>query len=107
MNAQDPTAEIFDVFLCHNSEDKPALGQQIESIKSAAVFVGDSGMGPWQDEEIPAFLSQFVKRKCPVIPTMLTSAKSMPEWPWTLEDRNWVDRSAAGFRFGHIRGADG
>jgi hypothetical protein len=102
VNAQDSKAEIFDVFLCHNSEDKPAvreiaqklaekhikpwldeeqirpgtswqtaLGQQIKSTKSAAVFVGKSGVGPWQDEEIQALLSQFVKRKCPVIPTVL------------------------------------
>jgi len=25
-----------------------ALGQQMESIKSAAVFVGESGLGPWR-----------------------------------------------------------
>jgi len=25
VNAQDSNAEIFDVFLCHNSEDKPAV----------------------------------------------------------------------------------
>ena len=86
MNAQDSRAEIFDVFLCHNSEDKPAvrkiaeklskknikpwldeadirtggfwhtaIGQQIETAKAAAVFVGESGVGPWQYREIIAF----------------------------------------------------
>jgi hypothetical protein len=86
VNGQDSKAEVFDVFLCHNSEDKPAvreiarklvgegikpwldveqippgsswqteLGEQIKSIKSAAVFVGNSGIGPWQNEEIQAF----------------------------------------------------
>jgi hypothetical protein len=25
VNGQDSQAEIFDVFLCHNSEDKPAV----------------------------------------------------------------------------------
>jgi hypothetical protein len=76
VNAKDSKAEIFDVFLCHNSEDKPAireiwqklvkegikpwldemeirpgtswqtaLEQQIENIKSAAVFVGERGVG--------------------------------------------------------------
>ena len=70
----------YDVFLCHNSEDKPevkqialrlrrrsilpwldewalrpglpwqqVLEEQIVSIKSAAIFVGNSGMGPWQN----------------------------------------------------------
>jgi hypothetical protein len=122
VNGQESTAEIFDVFLCHNSEDKPAvreiaqklaeksirpwldeeeirpgtswqtaLGQQIESIKSAAVFVGKSGLGPWQDQEIQALLNQFVKRKCPVIPVVLPSAKTTPDLPWTLGNLHWVD----------------
>jgi eukaryotic-like serine/threonine-protein kinase len=122
VNGQDSRAEIFDVFLCHNSEDKPAvrgiaeklknegikpwldvdeirpgtswqtaLGQQIGSIRSAAVFVGESGLGPWQDQEIQALLSQFVKRQCPVIPAVLPSAKETPELPWTLANLHWVD----------------
>ena len=122
MSTPDSIAKIFDVFLCHNSEDKPAireisrqllgkeirpwldeaeirpgtpwqtaLGQQIESIKSAAVFVGESGIGPWQNHEIQALLSQFVKRECPVIPVVLPAAKSTPKLPWTLENLHWVD----------------
>jgi hypothetical protein len=55
---------------------KRAHGQQIEIIKSAAVFVGESGLGPWQNHEIPALLSQFVKREFPVIPVILPSAKT-------------------------------
>ena len=122
MNAEDSKAETFDVFLCHNSEDKPAvqqiaqklvkegikpwldeeqirpgttwqtaLGEQIKNIKSAAVFVGDSGIGPWQSEEIQAFLGEFMDRKCPVIPTILASATTTPELPWTLKNRHRVD----------------
>ena len=83
----------FDVFLCHNSEDKPAiekigeqlrkegvrpwldvwelrpglpwqklLEEQIEHISSAAVFVGSSGIGPWQQRELDAYLREFVER---------------------------------------------
>jgi hypothetical protein len=122
VNGSNSKAEIFDVFLCHNSADKPAvreiaqklvkegikpwldieqippgaswqteLGEQINSIKSAAVFVGNRGIGPWQNEEIQAFLSQFMERKCPVIPTILGSADTMPELPWTLKNRHRVD----------------
>ncbi len=122
MNGQDSKAEIFDVFLCHNSEDKQAvreiaqrlvkagikpwldeeqirpgttwqkaLGDQIERIKSAGVFVGKNGIGPWQDEEIQAFLSEFMRRKCPVIPTVLAEATKTPELPWTLRNRHQVD----------------
>jgi hypothetical protein len=128
VNAQDSKAEIFDVFLCHNSEDKPAvrdiaqklaarnikpwldeeqirpgtswqtsLGQQIESIKSAAIFVGESGLGPWQNQEIQALLNQFVKRECLVIPVVLTSAKTTPDLPWTLANLHYVD-----FRVTHL-----
>jgi len=67
------------------------LGEQINSIKSAAVFVGNSGIGPWQNEEVQAFLSQFIERKCPVIPTILASANTMPELPWPLKNRHRVD----------------
>ena len=122
MSAQDSIPEVFDVFLCHNSEDKPAvreiakrlakqgikpwldeeqirpgtswqvaLGEQIESIKSAAVFVGESGIGPWQKEEIQGFLNEFIDRKCPVIPTILSSVSTIPKLPFTLKNRHRVD----------------
>jgi hypothetical protein len=112
----------YDVFLCHNSDDKPAvkeignrlkergllpwldewelrpglpwqraLEQQIKTIKAAAVFVGESGIGPWQDLELAAFLRQFVKREWPVIPVLLPGEKERPELPPFLEGMTWVD----------------
>jgi hypothetical protein len=65
-----------------------ALGQQIESIRSTAVFVGENGVGPWQNQEIQALLSQFVKRECPVIPVVLPSANTTPDLPWTPANLN-------------------
>jgi hypothetical protein len=122
VNEHDSRAEIFDVFLCHNSVDKPAvreialklskqgikpwmdvdqiqpgttwqtaLGQQIESINSAAVFVGDAGLGLWQNQESQAFLNQFVKRGCPVIPVVLPSAKTAPDLPWMFANLHCID----------------
>jgi DNA polymerase III delta prime subunit len=122
VNGQDSKAEIFDVFLCHNSKDKPAvreiaqmlvkkgikpwldedqirpgsswqtaLGQQIESIESAAVFVSDEGLGPWQDQEIQSFLNRFVSRRCAVVPVILPTAKETPELPWPFENLHRVD----------------
>ena len=35
---------------------KPFLEWQIGQIKSAAVFVGREGLGPWQSIEMEAFL---------------------------------------------------
>jgi len=112
----------FDVFLCHNSEDKAAvkrigellkergilpwldewelrpgvrwqraLEEEIKNVKSAAVFVGKSGLGPWQDVEQEAFVRQFVKRGCPVIPVILRRCGKEPELPLFLEAFMWVD----------------
>jgi TIR domain len=67
------------------------LGRQIESIKSAAFFVGVSGVGPWQNQEIQGFLNRFVKRECPVIPVILHSAQTKPDLPWLLENLHCVD----------------
>ena len=112
----------FDVFLCHNSQDKTevkAIGErlkeegllpwldewefrpglpwqktlenQIEQIKSAAVFIGSNGIGPWQDMEIDAFLRMFVKRQAPVIPIILNGCEDIPKLPLFLEGMMWVD----------------
>ncbi|NJL27112.1 MAG: TIR domain-containing protein [Thermoanaerobaculia bacterium] len=114
--------EAFDVFLCHNSADKPAVAEvaarlceadlepwldveqlrpgfpwqrqlelQIRSIRAAAVFVGPSGIGPWQEEELDGFLREFQKRGCPVIPVLLPGCPSPPELPVFLGARTWVD----------------
>ena len=112
----------FDVFLCHNSQDKPEvidiglklkeqglnpwldqwelqpglpwqreLEKQIQNIKSAAVFVGQSGIGPWQQMEIEAYLRRFVRQGCPVIPVLLPNAPNSPNLPPFLEGMTWVD----------------
>ncbi|MDJ0899852.1 MAG: toll/interleukin-1 receptor domain-containing protein [Xenococcus sp. MO_188.B8] len=112
----------FDVFLCHNTQDKPEvikiarqlkqrglkpwldiwelppgkswqalLEEQIEDVKSAAVFVGSSGLGPWQEHEMRAFLSEFNERGCPVIPVLLGDAAKKPELPIFLKSLGWVD----------------
>ena len=112
----------FDVFLCHNSEDKDAvieiaeqleqcgvhpwldewelrpglswqyeLERQIGQIATAAVFVGETGIGPWQQQEIYAFLNEFVRRNCPVIPVILANAPQRPDLPIFLKNNTWVD----------------
>jgi hypothetical protein len=114
----------FDVFMCHNTADKPAVRtiaqqlrrqgilpwldeaelipgrpwqdeveRQIGNIRAAAVFVGPSGIGPWQNREMRAFLNEFAERGCPVIPVLLPEA-TMPELPIFLRDMTWVDLRA-------------
>jgi hypothetical protein len=67
------------------------IQEQITRIESAAVFVGENGIGPWQDEEIGAFLQEFRQRECTVIPVLLPSAPSKPKLPPFLQNRRWVD----------------
>lgn len=112
----------YDVFICHNSEDKPdvknicvllkergfnpwldewelppgkpwqrLLEEQISKISSAAVFVGKSGIGPWQQMEIEALLREFVKNGKPVIPVLLPSAPKNVELPMFLSGMTWVN----------------
>lgn len=115
-------AGIYDVFMCHHSEDKPevkAVGEllkergylpwldewelqpgliwqaelqnQLQAVESAAIFVGSSGIGPWQNVEINAILRQFVERGRPAIPVILPSCKHIPELPLFLSGHTWVD----------------
>jgi hypothetical protein len=55
------------------------------------LFVGESSLGPRQNQEIQAFLNQFERRNFPVIPVILPSAKTMPKLPWVLANHHWVD----------------
>ena len=68
-----------------------ALEQQIGCVKSAAVFVGSEGVGPWQHQELAAFLRKFVDQKSPVIPVLLPSAPAEPDLPLFLVGMTWVD----------------
>jgi hypothetical protein len=112
----------FDVFLCYNWADRPAvkrlaqrlkecgilpwldawelppgqpwqplLERQITTIKSAAVFVGSAGMGPWQEQEMYGFLREFVGRRAPVIPVLLPDVPTVPVLPVFLRAMTWVD----------------
>jgi hypothetical protein len=67
------------------------LEQQIARIRSAAVFVGAAGVGPWQEQELYGFLREFVSRRNPVIPVLLPDAPDKPELPIFLKAMTWVD----------------
>lgn len=67
------------------------LEEQIAKIKSAAVFVGREGIGPWQRQELDGFLREFANRNCPVIPVLLPGAPVRPNLPLFLAEMTWVD----------------
>jgi hypothetical protein len=114
--------KTFDVFLSHNSKDKPAvrelaetlrarglnvwldewelvpgqpwqeaLEEIIETTRSSAVLVGKDGLGPWHAAEMRGCLTEFVRRKLPVIPVLLPGAPSEPRLPLFLTQVTWVD----------------
>ena len=68
-----------------------ALATQIKRTKSAAVFVGKAGMGPWHQMEMEALLRRFAARQCPVIPVLLLGSPEKPDLPVFLENAQWVD----------------
>lgn len=63
----------------------------MDDISCVAVFVGASGVGPWQSQETEFFIRKFVEKKCPVIPVILRSAEAQPKLPTFLHGMTWVD----------------
>ena len=64
---------------------------QIEQITAIAVFVGKNAMESWRQIELDTLVEQFEKRKCPIIPVLLTDAPERVELPPVLEVRHHVD----------------
>lgn len=68
-----------------------ALEEIIQTTKTAVVAFGPAGLGPWEEPEMRACLSEFVNRKLPVIPVLLPGAPQQPELPLFLKALAWVD----------------
>jgi len=68
-----------------------ALERIIQTAHTAAVLFGNDGLGPWETPEMCVCLSQYVKRRLPVIPVLLPDALSQPELPLFLQEFAWVD----------------
>ena len=113
----------FDVFLCHNSQDKPAvkaIGEQLKrygilpwldewnlapftpwqdelqriipQMKAVAVFIGPSGLGPWLNLEMKAFLREFATTgKLRMGLVLLPGCPEEFEFPLFMQDFHWVD----------------
>jgi WD40 repeat protein len=77
--------------LCPGEPWIETLQKQLKQLKSAAVFVGDGGIGPWERMEVNALLQQFVQRGCRVIPVILSGCRETPELPLFLKSFPWVD----------------
>jgi sugar lactone lactonase YvrE len=78
----------------------PELEQAILASRSCAVFVGESGIRPWQNREMQAALNEAVSGAAAsgllayrVIPVLLPGANEPPkeELPVFLKQQTWVD----------------
>ncbi len=84
-----PWLDVWDIRPGTRWQD--ALERQIKSIKSAAVFIGPKGSGPWQDVETQRILQYFVKDKRPIIPVILEGRQGRPQMPGFLSLWHVVD----------------
>ena len=67
------------------------LNDILARVRTAAVFLGDRGLGCWQGLEQEALIEQLVARHCHIIPVILASATRMPAIPPLLATNSWVD----------------
>ncbi|MEM6404047.1 MAG: GUN4 domain-containing protein [Cyanobacteria bacterium P01_D01_bin.116] len=64
-----------------------------KNLKSAAVFIGNNGLGRWQKKEIEVFLNLSTSNKYPLIPVLLSTAPQGAESQFSsfLTTNLWVD----------------
>lgn len=65
--------------------------QIIQNVRSAAILIGSHGLGAWETPEMRGCLSEFVRRKLPVIPVLLPEAPAHLEMPLFLREFTRVD----------------
>lgn len=70
---------------------KKELSRGIRESNSIIVFIGPSGVGPWEEQEIENAIDQYVNQGCSVIPVILPGVEKVPELPPFLNQFNWVD----------------
>lgn len=57
---------------------------------AAAVLVGPSGIGPWENQEMWACIALAVKRRMRVIPVILPGVPEAPDLPLLLANFSWL-----------------
>lgn len=68
-----------------------AIEKMIKETNAVAIFVGDSGIGHWENTEMRACIQQFVERGMIVIPVILSNVEEEPKLPLFLSGLTWVD----------------
>ncbi len=66
------------------------IQQAIPNVKCAAVFIGSSDLGKWQEEEVPVLLAECKNTDKGVIPVFLPGCDETNLKDLFLRQRNWV-----------------
>ncbi|MBN4003275.1 toll/interleukin-1 receptor domain-containing protein [Nostoc sp. LPT] len=69
------------------------IQEAITNVKSAAIFIGESGLGNWQKEEIEFLLDECRQSNKPLIPVLLPGITEIPRDLGFIRQRNWVSFS--------------
>ncbi len=67
------------------------LSEDFERCKATVVFVGQSGIGPWQNMEIQTMLDDFTRRNRPIIPVFLPGTGQVAAIPPFLRNYTSID----------------
>ena len=84
-----PWLDIWDLRPGDRWLDK--LAEIIAGVKAAAVFIGPSQTGQYQNIEIPAVIRHSVDMGVRLIPVILPNAQGEPQWSTFLDDFHRVD----------------
>lgn len=68
-----------------------ALDTVLQTIRASVVFVGPSGLGPWEVHETRAIIERAVFKRLPVIPVLLPGTPSSVDLPLLLRGVSVVD----------------
>jgi nucleotide-binding universal stress UspA family protein len=66
------------------------VGEALANTKSAAIFIGSTGLSPWQTEEVRSFLQKFSNSGRSVFPVLLPDTKQSGDLPTFLRRRRVI-----------------
>ncbi|MFN6484380.1 MULTISPECIES: GUN4 domain-containing protein [unclassified Nostoc] len=67
------------------------IQRAIQSVKSAAIFIGPTGLGKWQMMELRSLIGKLVEADIPVIPVLLPGVAGIPDDLDFLKQLHWVN----------------
>jgi hypothetical protein len=90
LKARGVKAWLDDWEVAPGSFAQEVLEQGILDSGAAAVLVGPSGIGPWENHEMRACIALAVKRRMRVIPVVLPGVPEVPDLPLFLASFSWL-----------------